>query len=315
MTAIATNHSKKKIVSLPPDNEPPRMSKPFSDIREIASLSGSEYEQACRDHTFYAYLGNNTGLCKVLTKYKIYVDTRDAGVTPHYIMDGFWESWLTQCLARIVNPGDVCIDAGANFGYFSLLMSELCGKEGKTVAIDPNPNMCRLLRLTQAMHGWRFKVVEAALADKEGITQLSIPESYYGGASLNEIDASFRIESKIDVRTMTVDTLVKELGLPKVNVMKIDVEGLEERVFEGMKETIANNEDLKIIIEFTPVTYKNPEKFTQYLYDNFVVYRIKDVHEPKLLDEADMKDMLNELLRSGDHTDIYLVKDGSRAGL
>src|SRR5688572_19819262 len=99
MTAIATNYSKKKVVSLQPDNEPPpRMSKPFADIREITSLSGSEYEQACRDHTFYAYLGNNTGLCKVLTKYKIYVDTRDAGVTPHYIMDGFWESWLTQCL-------------------------------------------------------------------------------------------------------------------------------------------------------------------------------------------------------------------------
>lgn len=285
------------------------MIEPFSAIKDIANLPGHEFENACRKHTSYAFLGNNTALCKILTKYKMYIDTRDAGVAPHYIMDGFWETWLTKCLVGIIKPDDVCIDIGANFGYYSLLMSELSGKGGRTVSVEPNPNICRLLRFTESMHGWRFDVVEAALSDHEGRIKLSIPENYFGSATIQaNPDPRMKMKEKINVRMTTLDALVKQLGLSKVDVIKIDVEGVEPEVFEGMKETIANNPGLKIIIEYSPYYYKHAEHFSNYLFENFTIQQIKDVPEPKLLDEAGMKNLLEKLQLSKDHTDLYLVK-------
>ena len=276
----------------------------FSAIRDIASLTGYEFETACREHTKYAYLGNNTGLCKILTKYNIYIDTRDIGVAPHFIMDGFWETWLTQCLVDVVKEGDVCIDMGANLGYYSLLMSELCGKTGRTVAIEPNPHIANLLRHSQSTHAFNFDVVEAAISNKSGKTILSIPGEYPGSASISQrFHPSWRA-SRIKVRMMTADELVTSLSLPKVDVIKIDTEGAEPMVFEGMQKTIADNPDLKIVIEYSPHIYPDARTFTQYLFSQFIVHRIKDVEKMTLLDESSV----DSLLQLNDHTDLFLTR-------
>lgn len=277
----------------------------FSNIREVANISRQEFESACMKHTANAYLGDHLSLCKVLTKYKMYVDTRDMGIAPHLIMDGYWESWLTQCLARVVQQGFVCIDIGANLGYYSLLMSELCGREGRTVAVEPNPAMCKLLRMSEFLHGWNFDIVDKAIADKEGEATLTIPDRSFGGASLNgSPGAPFGGTSRVNVKVTTVDAIVAELQLPKVDIIKIDVEGFEPRVFEGMKHTIANNPRLQLIIEYSPFMYSDKQVFSDFLFDHFVVNRIKDVDEMETLDKAGM----NALLKLTDHTDLYLVR-------
>jgi FkbM family methyltransferase len=277
----------------------------FSNIKDIALLSRQEFETACMRHTANAYLGDHLMLCKVLTKYKMYVDTRDMGIAPHLVMDGYWESWLTQCLARIVKPGYVCIDIGANLGYYSLLMSELCGHPGKTVAIEPNPNMCRLLRMSEFLHGWNFDIVEKAISDKEEEATLTIPDKSFGGASLNgNPGAPFGSTTKVNVNVTTVDAIVAELRLPKVDVIKIDVEGLEPNVFDGMKKTIADNPGLQLIIEYSPFMYHDKKLFSDFLFDHFVINRIKDVDEIETLDKPGM----DALLKLTDHTDLYLVR-------
>ncbi len=118
---------------------------PFLSISDIASMTGYEFESACRRNVQYAFMGGDVALCRILTKYKIYVDLKDTAITPHLIMDGFWETWLTMCLARVIKQGDVCIDIGANVGYYSILMSALSEDSGKTIAIEPHPSICKLL--------------------------------------------------------------------------------------------------------------------------------------------------------------------------
>jgi FkbM family methyltransferase len=278
---------------------------PFNDIKEIVPLSSGDFEKICKVNTANAYMGNNTVLCKVLSKYKMYVNSLDRGLAPHLIMDGYWESWLTQCLARIIQPGFVCIDAGANFGYYTLMMSELCGKEGRTIAIEPNPELCKYLKLTQCIHGWPFETIEAALSYKKGNTTLVIPDSYPGTASITSAHSLLNGKtSKIKVRTLTVDELVKQLNLPKVDVIKIDVEGAEPLVFEGMRYTIANNPGLQIVMEYSPFMYPKAKKFTEYLFSKFIIHRIKDVAEMTLLNESSIPD----LCQLRDHTDLYLQK-------
>jgi len=276
---------------------------PFVSITNINELTAFEFETACRHYSKYAYLDNNLALCSILTKYKIYVDTRDLGITPHLILDGFWETWLTQCLARIIKPGDVCVDVGANFGYYSVLMSALTGEKGQTIAIEPNPHVCKLLRSTANVHNGHFEVVEMALSNKTGRVALSIPDSYFGDASIIPRPDRWSLQKKkTKVNTISFDELVLKLNLPKVDVIKIDVEGVEPLVFEGMQQTIANNPDLRIIVEYSPFLYTNAKNFTEYLFSKFVVHRIKDVVEMITLDESSIE----ELLQLKNHTDLFL---------
>ncbi|OJY81404.1 MAG: hypothetical protein BGP13_15540 [Sphingobacteriales bacterium 40-81] len=278
---------------------------PFFRIEDIASLPGFEFESPCRQYANYAYLENNIALCRVLTKYKIYVDTRDRGIAPHLIMDGFWETWLTQYLARIVKPGNICLDIGANVGYFSVLMAALTGDQGRTIAIEPNPGVAKLLSLTAGINGPGFEVAQVALADKEGKMRLKVPNESFGDASIIErIDNITKAKSVVKVRTATLDNLLNELNVDKVDIIKMDVEGAEPMVFEGMRQTIAKNKNIQIIIEYSPFLYDNPRVFTEYLFSEFIVRRIKDVEQIQDLDESAIDSLVN--LR--DHTDLYLQK-------
>jgi FkbM family methyltransferase len=278
---------------------------PFSDMKAIGNLSRDEFESTCRANLFYAYMGDNTGMCRVLSKYKMYVDTFDRGIAPHLIADGFWESWLTQCIARIVEPGFVCLDIGANFGYYSLLLSALCGREGRTIAFEPNPRLCRLLRASCGIHEFPFDVMETAVSDRKGKAKLHIDQHYPGDTSLDSRkDKKDRDIKKLEVRTCSVDDIVSSLKLKRVDLVKIDVEGFEPQVFDGMKKTIRANPGIHILLEYSPFLYDDAEKFTNKIFSDFTVKRIKDVPEIITLDTGHIE----ELLQLTDHTDLYLTR-------
>jgi FkbM family methyltransferase len=279
---------------------------PLSNLGDIATLSGYDFETACRVFCKYAYLGDNVAICRILTKHKLYVDTRDKGITPHLILDGFWETWLTQCLVKIIRPGDTCIDIGANVGYYSILMSALAGEKGQTIAIEPNPRIAGLLRHTAGLNHPGFGVAEVALSNAVGKVVLHIPDHSFGDASiLQRPDRLTVSKSKVKVQMMTFDSLMEQMNITHVDVIKMDVEGVEPLVFEGMKKTIENNPGLKIIIEYSPHLYADAKRFTDYLFSTFIVHQIKDVDEMVVLDEAS-----NQLMELKDHTDLYLQLKG-----
>jgi len=278
---------------------------PITDLREIGTLSRGDFEATCQANTLYYYLGNCLGLCQVLTRYKIFVDTRDLGVTPHFILDGFWESWITQFMATIIEPGNICLDVGANFGYYSILMAELTGEEGKTIAVEPNPHLARLLRCTAKLQSRNFMVAETALSNKTGMATLNIPEGHSGSASIHKtLSRQWGKNRKVKVPLKTMDQLVKEYGLAKVDVIKMDVEGIEPLVFEGMKKTIADNPQLKIIMEYTPEAYTDAGKFTRFLCDNFVVKKIWGATHLETMDVPD----IDRMISIKDHLDLFLQK-------
>src|SRR5688572_28813430 len=115
----------------------------FAPLSIIKSMSRPDFENACTHHVDHIYLGDKTALCKVLTRYKMYVDVNDHSIAPHLLMDGYWESWITILLAKIIEPGMTCLDIGANFGYFSLLMAGMAEGGGRTIAVEPNPQVLK----------------------------------------------------------------------------------------------------------------------------------------------------------------------------
>lgn len=218
----------------------------FFTLPELLTEARDRNEAVIRSLCFSAYLGERTALCRVLGRYKMFVDTDDLSLSMHLMAEGFWEIWLTEAAARLIRPGMTAIDIGANLGYFSLLMSELVGETGSVHAIEPNPDIAHRLRRSLDINGFgaRAMVHEVALTDRDGEALLAIPPSAPGGAHLINNPAG---GAGTGVRARTLDSIP---ALAEADFIKIDVEGFEYAVWTGMRELVKSRRPLTIVMEY-----------------------------------------------------------------
>jgi FkbM family methyltransferase len=182
----------------------------------------------------------------------MFLDSRDVGFAPHIIMDGFWEYWITQFIAARMKDGAVVLDVGANFGYYTLLMSDLIGPSGKCIAFEPNPGVAAKLRKTIAINGFesRATIHEVALgSESNGETAFLIPRGEPKNARvLNDqgrrTDATGHV---ITVQRANADTICADLQ--RLDFVKIDAEGAEANIIDGMTVLIARFKP-DILLEF-----------------------------------------------------------------
>lgn len=207
----------------------------FATVGEaLRALSQPDAERYISARTRYAYVGDNRGLAVVLGGYKMHVDTSDRGFTPHMILDGFWEYWLTKFLADNVHPGDVVCDVGANMGYYSLLLGELVGGQGHVHCFEPNAHMCELLRGTLVMNslGRRATIHEVALVEANGPdVHFFIPRNEPKNACIVAPGYSRPDGSTVSVRARSLDSF----DFNRLDLLKIDVEGAEIGVLRGLR--------------------------------------------------------------------------------
>ena len=69
----------------------------FTETRDVLEQMSQQRHQT-------ALLSDQAVLCRVLGRYIFYADPSDVGITPHLCLDGYWESWITLALARIIDP-------------------------------------------------------------------------------------------------------------------------------------------------------------------------------------------------------------------
>ena len=142
------------------------------------------------------------------------------------------------------------IDAGANIGYFSCLLSKLAGPAGSVLAIEPEPQNIQLLQQNLKLNRLQNVTVQScALGAAEGVALLGLYKpSNRGRHSL----VAPNPKTSIQVRVRTLDELVKSSAshVRSWSLMKVDVEGYEGLMMEGAKETLSRTETL--ILEFSP---------------------------------------------------------------
>ena len=216
-------------------------------------------EAVSREHSRSLYLGQETVLCRVLGKYLMFVDSQETGIAPHLAFDGYWESWITLALARTVQPGWHCLDVGANHGYYTLVMADAAGPAGRVAPVEPTPRLADLLRQTLDVNGFpHVEVVEKAATDTDGQRlQLVVPARRSMNARLS--DVVDETDEAVMVESVTIDSITHDW--PRVDLIKIDVEGAEEQVWRGMQQTIAQNPELVIALEFNVDRYDDPRGF------------------------------------------------------
>jgi FkbM family methyltransferase len=263
----------------------------------LATWSRPVLEAAIRRRVQSAYLGDGLVLARILGRHKILLRSTDRGFACHLMLDGFWEMWLTQFLARHVNPGMTVIDVGANFGYFTLLLGDAVGASGRVIAVEPNPETAGLLRETVLLngHATRTRIVDKALSDATGTGWLFSPDSEPKNATLvgrPNIPGGRTFE----IPTVALDDIALE-G-PRVDLVKIDAEGAEVSIVQGMRRLIERDRPM-IVLEFNPSRYAEPSQFLDGLLASYDTARqlvldgtIVPLDKDAVLDRTDHEDRI-----------------------
>lgn len=250
----------------------------FLNLAEIAGWNRFELEAVCRAQAQSAYLGDHVGLCRILARYKFYVDTRDSGFGSNILLDGFWEMWLTQFMARFVKPGMVVADVGANYGYFSVLLADLVGPAGHLYAVEPNPAAAASLRRSLALNGFYHNttVVEAAAGAADGgELRLLVPPEEPKNALLIGPDEVFpaSVGTVHSVPCRSLDSITA--GHDRLDFMKIDAEGAEEQIYRGMAGLLDKHRPA-IVLEFNAARYADARGFLELIQQTYPALRYID---------------------------------------
>lgn len=232
-------------------------------LDDIAKQTRSQFERHARRLASPLYLGDGTALCRIFGRQKFYVATQDYGFGSNVLLDGYWESWLTQFMARRIRAGMTVVDVGANFGYYTLLMADLVGSGGTVYAIEPNPAITPLLGRSIALNGFadRTRLCELA-AGKTGSPNaiLVVPDHEPKNGALTAGSAGDG--TRYEVGVTALDDLI-EPGTA-IDFIKIDAEGGEEAIIAGM-ERIFRTSRPSMVLEFNAARYADPAGFLQQL--------------------------------------------------
>ena len=164
-------------------------------------------------------------------------------------LTGDAEPEVQEALAQLVKPGQTVYDVGANIGFFTILCSRLVGPQGTVYAFEPIPQNLVTLRRNIALNGLtNVVVVEKALSASTGTAEMFVsPWSAFHSLNIegaSKQDNHGPQEGEIVVETITLDEFAAQAGVSAPDLIKIDVEGAELVVVEGMRETLGSIQPL-----------------------------------------------------------------------
>jgi FkbM family methyltransferase len=174
-------------------------------------------------------------------------DPRD-GVQSTLIERGEWEPTVSETICRILKPNDVFVDIGANIGYFSLLAAQVVGEEGLVLAFEPLPETLeRLLDTCRRNQADNVLCLGLALNDSRRLVTLHLSDD--GQVGLTSMRAwGTRTRRVLSCR---LDEVIEPALFKSVKLIKVDVEGAEMNVIQGMTKLFADGHRPYVICEVT----------------------------------------------------------------
>jgi len=175
------------------------------------------------------------------------LNANDPGISQELMLKGSHEPLSTKILMKNLHEGMRIADVGANLGYFALQEAKAVGPKGVVYAIEPIPQNFLLLKHNVALNNLKnTQVINMAIGDKDGSLDLFIGRaSNWASAFKTPINT----DQKITVPCQRLDTFLKDKG--KVDLVRMDVEGYEAKIVDGMEETL-KQKNLMLFMEIHP---------------------------------------------------------------
>lgn len=182
------------------------------------------------------------GLCKYPPE-RVEVPTKDGrrlyanlgtGIEGLLFFQGTYETALTEKVSMLVREGDVCIDVGANFGWYTTLLRKRCGETGAVHAFEPVPPIYDELVDNYRLMGSPANVSlhNVALGDAPGEIEVNLFTGLSTGhASMSDRGRDDATPFKCEI--VTLDSYLGENGVGDVSFVKVDIEGAEILFLKG----------------------------------------------------------------------------------
>jgi FkbM family methyltransferase len=202
---------------------------------------------------------------------RIYLDIRESPTMLARVLRNY-ERQKRRTMLRFLPTGGTFVDVGGNKGDFALIAARSLAGTGRVVCVEPFPGNAQWIRRSIERNGYRnIDLVEAALAAEDGAATLHV--GVKSGFHSLAPAAAQRSVGTIEVPARTLDGVLDELGIDRVDVMKVDVEGGEEGVFAGAQRTLSGARPLVLLLDLHPPRV-DPERVCAQLTDlGFTLHR------------------------------------------
>lgn len=164
---------------------------------------------------------------------KIHINLSE-GISDSVYFLGEYEREITKLLIRIIGEGQVCLDVGASYGWYTTLFYSRCGAGGQVHSFEPSPRMFEKLQINTGLMGNPANVFLNFLAlgnEAKDVTLHSFPDLTVGHNSLSTMDQE-NFESW-EVKMITLDSYLSENKIDRVDFVKVDIEGAELLFLRG----------------------------------------------------------------------------------
>jgi FkbM family methyltransferase len=177
------------------------------------------------------------------------------GTAPIYF--GSYALLIVQAMERILKPGDVFIDVGANIGYLSAVGANLAGPKGQVYCFEPVPaHYAKLCRLAAANPDYVIVASCCAAGEAIGTAAIHVTREAGQNTMVSGYKTGADITQTINVSVVRLDAYIQEHRIDGVALIKIDAEGFELPILEGLSGYLESSEHRPpILCEIAPRAY------------------------------------------------------------
>lgn len=227
---------------------------------------------------------------------KICIDGRDVGEGATLLAHGVIEPGLDRLMSKIVKPGGVFVDVGAQFGYYTLLAALLGGPRSKVYSFEPNPDLSSLIERSVRVNGYakRVQLFASAASDGAGTAPFGFDVFSPGDGSLAQGRSSDPDPRGLEVDRARIDDLLN----PGVvaDCIKLDARGHEAAALRGMESLLRRSPGVILLLTHAPGPHRGDEPAATLLDElaslGLAVWRIGR--------SGFLEDVTREELRSGE---------------
>jgi FkbM family methyltransferase len=241
----------------------------------IARINRPEY--LFRPGQIFKRLFNHQATVDLPWKVKMTVNLNET-IGRSIINTGFHDLTVTESIVRLLEKGETAIDAGANIGYFTLLMSKMAGPSGRVLSFEPHPEIFQNLKRHVVLNGLtNVSLFETGLSGRASEGFLVMPDDFKGNQGIASVSFSDSGSNQIKIKLAALD----ELYAQPIGVLKIDVEGHELELLHGASNLLKKGLVRDLIFEDHHV---QPSAVSLYLKSfDYSIFRIeKNLFRPRL---------------------------------
>jgi len=176
----------------------------------------------------------------------------DDAIAREVCFTGRYEPQETELARSLLRPGMVVVDAGANWGYFSLVCAHLVGGSGRVIALEPHPRLASMLEENVSVNDLsQVKVLRRAAASEAGTRRFVGFDERQGNWGLSRL-ARDTDPVEFECAGVAIDALMEQMRVPCVDLLKIDIEGAEADAVRGMIAGLGRRQYRYVLLECHP---------------------------------------------------------------